>query len=326
SINTGLDKTLNPKQDWDLEFWLFQWRWLYLEMKRPDLAIATLEELADTIWDSLETGLVPESTSLLTSLGLLHLEINNEKESKLRLLQALTIAVRQGEDAISSSPWIALQNNFDVTQEHLSSFLDVIRKNPDSNISSLSQKLKRISTYVDLQVFFDSIVDVDKPAIDKILTKIKQSNLSPPKRGLMFEQMSRDLLEAVEGFEVISLRTKTGQLDGVVTNHRTDHPFFLELGHYFLMEAKNWKKPVSSSAIRSFLDKMREHNCHFGIIISTSGVSGPDGENAKGRIQSAFHEGYSILVLDESDLKDIISCQNILQILRKKYEDLKFQS
>jgi hypothetical protein len=77
------------------------------------------------------------------------------------------------------------------------------------------------------------------------------------------------------------------------------------LGRHFIVECKNWEKPVGVRDIGYFLYRIRLTHATFGIIFSRDGITGStDDEMASySLIRKAFHEdGISCIVINEEDL------------------------
>jgi len=318
--NTGEDRPIDPNLDWDLNLWRRVMSH-FLSLGRIDLTIETCEVLRKHLS---KIGYF-DIRDIQSLLGVLHFEMNEYKLGKESLLEALIYSLSTNKKVEGSLELKIIMTYTDFTNAHLEELQKIIDEHGDSpNVEKVLLSFSAKSTEIAVELFFDSIFTKDTDDINQTLRKSKNPSLSPYKRGNLFEEMSRRLFEGVEGFEVMEMKTKTGQIDGVVRSNRVDHPFFITMGDYFLMEAKNWKVPVSALHVRGFADKIREARCNFGVIISTKGVTGPDGNNAKGVIRSNFERGISIIVLDEEKLKDIASCQNLIRIMQEKYETLRF--
>lgn len=84
------------------------------------------------------------------------------------------------------------------------------------------------------------------------------------------------------------------------------------LGRHFLVECKNWEKPVGSPDVGYFLYRMRLTHAKFGIIFSKGGISGGEDEKfARALIRRAFHEDGSVcVVVDNEDLINLAQGKN----------------
>jgi hypothetical protein len=120
-----------------------------------------------------------------------------------------------------------------------------------------------------------------------------------------------DIVCAMEGFEV---------------------DFRSELGRYFVCECKDWKSPADFTVMAKFCRVLDSIKSRFGILFSKSGISGTDKTlNAEREQLKIFQDrGIVIIVVDLEDLKKVAAGQNLIALLRRKYEivrlDLKMQS
>jgi predicted RecB family endonuclease len=136
------------------------------------------------------------------------------------------------------------------------------------------------------------------------------------------ETLGTMLIEMIEGLSVIetNVNTKTEEIDILVKNESKD-PFWQRLPTPFLVECKNWSKPVGAAEIRNFDGKMKE--IRFRIMIAINGITGKsERENARGVIRDARKEGRIILVLDKKDLEDIAKEAHPAEKINAKFYEL----
>ena len=131
----------------------------------------------------------------------------------------------------------------------------------------------------------------------------------------------------MDKFKVVgrNLRTMTSELDLIIENNHTFHPFLRELGINFLIECKNWSKPVGVSEIRDFAGDMDSKRVKFGILISKNGITGTEYKDAKKVVVDYFKKGITIIVLDLLDLNSIAKGTNLITTLREKYREIQFK-
>lgn len=111
-----------------------------------------------------------------------------------------------------------------------------------------------------------------------------------PRRNL------RDLVGASEHDLVVSNMSAASSLIGDV------------FGRDFLIECKNWCKPVGVEQVGYFLFRMGLTHCRFGVIIAAQNISGkPTGDtHARAIVRRAFHEhGSACVVVSMNDLEDL---------------------
>jgi len=136
------------------------------------------------------------------------------------------------------------------------------------------------------------------------------------------EKLAEILISMIQGLEVIdkNVNTKTEEIDLLVKNE-SKGSFWRRLPTPFLVECKNWSKPIGASEIRDFLGKMRE--IHFRIMISINGITGrTERDAAKGVIRDARTSGNHIVLLDKEDLKDIAKGVHPAEKINAKFYEL----
>lgn len=108
-------------------------------------------------------------------------------------------------------------------------------------------------------------------------------------------------------------------LDGFVLDFRS------ELGRYFVCECKDWDKPANFTTMAKFCRILTSIKSNFGILFSKNGITGQDEELYAEREQlKVFQDsGIVIVVLDLKDIVKIKSGQNLINMLRTKYEKIR---
>jgi len=162
-----------------------------------------------------------------------------------------------------------------------------------------------------------SLIEEFRIALDNSLTAEtnKEKKDSLEKVGVL-------LVKMIEGLDVIkvNVNTETEEIDIIVKNESRDS-FWQRLPTPFLIECKNWSKPVGAKEIRDFDGKMNEIT--FRIMISTNGVTGKnERKDARGVIRDARIRGRHIIVLDKEDLKDIASGGHPAEKINEKFYEI----
>jgi hypothetical protein len=147
--------------------------------------------------------------------------------------------------------------------------------------------------------------------------------------GELFEELAYYLFSCVSGFEPIHRKmTKAYHLDVVIRNLIKDHPLLESLGDYIGVECKNLSTTVSVEQLDHFIHKLRMHDMKCGIIFTNKGISGIKyNDDVCGRliqIKTFNRDGLVIFDITKSDLKKISKGENLLTLLIKKYEDIRF--
>lgn len=98
------------------------------------------------------------------------------------------------------------------------------------------------------------------------------------------------------------------------------------LGRHFLVECKNWNNSVGAKEVGYFLYRMRLTHAKFGVILTSSKITGEDEKDARALIRRAFHEDGNIcIVLNNDDLKNLLDGKSSFWgILLEKIERLRF--
>jgi hypothetical protein len=104
-----------------------------------------------------------------------------------------------------------------------------------------------------------------------------------------------------------------------------DMDFRSELGRYFICECKDWKKSANFATFAKFCRVMDSIKAKFGIIFSSKGISGEEKSKHASREQLKVYQdrGLIIVVLNESDLDRIVSGENLIALLRSRYESVR---
>jgi hypothetical protein len=134
-------------------------------------------------------------------------------------------------------------------------------------------------------------------------------------------------LSCVPGFEVsVQKPSQSSVFDGLVHIKGQMADFRPELGSYLLIECKDWRKPVDSEPIAYLAQNLIFHECKAGILFSWSGITGTgEMKNAALTVLRAYHHaGKAIIVLDHNDFRCAAEGTPLQEILRKKYEEVRF--
>jgi len=152
-------------------------------------------------------------------------------------------------------------------------------------------------------------------------------SIKKDKKGIELERLAEYLLSIVPGFRTYRrLRSETTDYDILCNVEGTSMDYRAELGRYFICECKDWEKPVDVTTITKFFSVLESAKCKSGILFSRKGISGEDSyKYAKREVIKAFQRsGLTVLIIDESDIDKISKGQNLISLLRKKYEETRF--
>jgi hypothetical protein len=145
--------------------------------------------------------------------------------------------------------------------------------------------------------------------------------------GKDLELLAQYLLGCVPGFEVIAnVASKGPEYDGIIRNRGPKHDFRADIGHYLLLECKDWGKPVGVSVVSQLIHKLVMQDCRGGILFSSSGLTGA-GQSRDAElevIKAHYRAGRIVMVLDRNDFTAAAQGQNLTTMLRNKYEEIRF--
>ncbi|MFE9582004.1 restriction endonuclease [Nocardia sp. NPDC006044] len=96
------------------------------------------------------------------------------------------------------------------------------------------------------------------------------------------------------------------------------------LPELFLVECKNWSRPVDSARVSTFATKIRHRDCTLGVLVAASGVTGDPYEKtaAYQAAANALLERTRILLLTTDDLMALTSSKDVVNLLHRRLLDL----
>jgi hypothetical protein len=120
-------------------------------------------------------------------------------------------------------------------------------------------------------------------------------------------------------------RSLSTDYDIVCSMEGFDVDFRSEFGRYFVCECKDWNYPANFSTMAKFCRVLDSTKSRFGILFSSSGLSGyGKTEDAEREQLKVFQDrGMVIVVVDKSDLERVANGGNFIQVLRAKYEKVR---
>lgn len=182
---------------------------------------------------------------------------------------------------------------------------------------------------------FPSSAELDIFAVNRayakaLLAKVEQR---PEKLvdGKDLEALAGYLLGCIPGFEVdMNLVTGDSQVDALVRNRGPRYDFREDLGTYFLIECKDWSKPVGSQEVGWFVNKLLTQECKAGILFSSQGISGEDNSRSDVRyaaltlLKAYQRAGRIVIVLSEDDFRAAARGESLIRLLQTAYEEVRF--
>lgn len=174
-------------------------------------------------------------------------------------------------------------------------------------------------------------IPINSPFLRLLLDQLSQGDADAKKKSLEF--LASYLSITLPGVRLTpNARTFEHEMDLVVVQHAPASSYLLEaLGRSFLVECKNWEKPVGVGELDHFVAKMRFHRCTCGVMFSREGLSG-DKVPGKGLSYARLtqlrwwqQDACVIIVLTEAHLNTLSdSGQTFGSLLLRGYESVKF--
>lgn len=169
------------------------------------------------------------------------------------------------------------------------------------------------------------IYEINKVYARKILDLMKAT--SKKVTGKDLERLAWYFLSSIPGFEVRSdLRAEDTQYDGLVRNTGPKYDFRADLGFHLLVECKQWSEAVGVAEVSQFINKLVLQDCRGGVLFSSRGITG-EGKMRDAELQvlkAHYRAGKVILVLNEEDFQRVSTGENLIFMLRQKYEEVRF--
>jgi hypothetical protein len=146
-------------------------------------------------------------------------------------------------------------------------------------------------------------------------------------KKLTYEYLAIFLIGSIDGFTLIGhdQRGASEEVDLWVANE-SESAFWQRMGNPFIVECKNWDKPVGATEIRNLSAIMSTKNVQFALYMCKNGITGNPGRDAVGEIYNAFKDGRYVLVLDQTDLLEVADGVHPEEKIKAKLYDLFMKS
>jgi len=322
---TRIGGVLDPRREWDINLWHFAANFL-LELNRDDLAFDLYLALLNHII-SIQTETKPiYKGEILSVLGHLCFRRNDLKNAERHFIEAAIEDLIHKRDAESRRPLLALRNLFGFTDMEFEELRKLTNAAPSkANPRGVYSEFKTKETSLKMQHLFDTWVDIDTGKAKELFENVQKAETNDQKKKTL-EEMAEYIFSCVEGFEVLkSKRTATGEIDRTIRNNRTDHPLFISIGPYFILEAKNWDKKAGAQEIIVLIQKIQAADLNLGVAVTKEGITGDIDKDARRVIHDGFiSHKVTTVVFDAKDLEQIVEGHNLLEMLQEKMEKVRF--
>jgi hypothetical protein len=177
-------------------------------------------------------------------------------------------------------------------------------------------------------------IPLNHPLVQHLCDRLDEEGIGTNEKGDRLEDLAAYLLQTLPGARVLrNVKTSEHESDLIVVQQPPGSSYMLEaLGRAFLVECKNWEKPVPADEVNHFVAKIRFHKCKCGILFATSSITGRPSqiflERARVTLLRWFHQdGCSVLVVDKDDLQLLAKgTMSVGELLLDKHELLRFRS
>jgi hypothetical protein len=123
-------------------------------------------------------------------------------------------------------------------------------------------------------------IQINVPLLGKLIGKLPNGTKAEKKVALEF--LASYVLLTLSGVRIMAnikafeqAATFEHEIDVVAIQYGSVPTYLLEaFGRQFLVECKNWDRPVGVGELNHFVAKMRFHRCNCGVIFSSEGLTG----------------------------------------------------
>jgi len=156
--------------------------------------------------------------------------------------------------------------------------------------------------------------------INKFYAQYLLSQLGASK-GEALEHLAQYLMSCIPGCRVKPrTRSISTDYDLVCAIEGQGLDFRSEFGSYFVCECKDWDKPADFTTMAKLCRVLDSTKARFGILFSKNGAS----DAAIREQMKVFQDrGIVIVVIGLENLQSISSGENLIHLLRKKYESVR---
>jgi hypothetical protein len=144
--------------------------------------------------------------------------------------------------------------------------------------------------------------------------------------GRSLEALANYLLSCMPGCRVASRkRSYSSEYDVVCSVEGLETDFRSELGRYFVCECKDLGTAATVTDLAKFCYVLDSIKSRFGIMFSTHGITGEDGNRYadRERLKVFQNRGIVIVVIDKNDLERVGKGTNFITLMRSKYEKVR---
>jgi Restriction endonuclease len=158
--------------------------------------------------------------------------------------------------------------------------------------------------------------------VNAYLRQAAKAGSRPERRGRHYENLLAYLLESVPGCHVQRNTLNyfgTEEVDITVANEKPDGGLRM-LPEIFLVECKNWSRPVDSTTLGYFVNVVVDRGCTLGVLAGANGITGSQEHRNRAHAigAAALVRGIRILLVTDEDLRRLQHPGDLVRLLHER--------
>jgi hypothetical protein len=164
--------------------------------------------------------------------------------------------------------------------------------------------------------------------ITDLLTACHDHKASNTRKGRALEALAAELFSNIPGVRLTLANNKdafdTQEIDLAVYNGEASNGL-AGFPQVFLIECKNWSKPVGSMEVAWFDTKLRLKGCSFGVLLALKGITGKSHSLTAAHyiVASALREHRSLVVLKEDHIAGLTDTDEVVRLLQRRMTEIR---
>ncbi|MDK8181268.1 hypothetical protein [Paenibacillus sp. UMB4589-SE434] len=171
--------------------------------------------------------------------------------------------------------------------------------------------------------------DGNKALLSTLIDKIETETFSTEKeKGDALETLTRETLKMLKFFDALpNIHTSTNEID-FLCKLSTSGTIAKAKGYFnfeddFLIECKNYARPVDVTYVGKFACLLISQNKSFGILVSKRGITGSNWSDAYGWTKKLFLKcNVLIISFTMNDFRELINNKSFFEIIEQKKTDI----
>lgn len=170
------------------------------------------------------------------------------------------------------------------------------------------------------------MIPYDTKKVEKIIKESEKSSKTYEK-GKAFEDLACYLFETIPGVQIAKRNAmnqyNTEEVDVSIWNDKAVEGLHF-INNLFLVECKNWSKPVESVDVNWFATKVEDRGLDFGILLATNGITKENGElkRAQNILTGYLRKHIQIIVIDKDEILNLKTTDDMVFLIKNKICEL----